>query len=309
MANSYVFDLAALKVKAEVQNGEFIEPDILVPGSKGVGVLNPDVNKIEVDPMSNHLGSKYTVINGNFLELPIEIDMPLPTNVSLVETLFLGCGVVGSAIDGGKEFKFNTNNKTTLSFKQIAERETTTARGARGNFELSVESGGEAKIKFSFKSLFNDKVKLNANSANNSVPDSPVCEMVFMTDNCNGYLVNGNSVHFSKVTLKLGADVKVAKDTCSLGAYTQDIKPELEVELFDSVDNEQSFNDLKNGVEFNFVIPLYDANGTKKWEIIVPKCVAIEHDNPVEDGRIKINRTLECRKVNGDDNFIIKYYN
>ena len=308
MANSYVFDLGALKVKAETNSGEYVEPNVLVPGKKGVGVLNPDSEKIEIDPMSNSLGSKYTVINGNFLQLPIEIDMPLPTDVALVETLFLGCGVESSAIDGGKEFKYVTSSNKTLSFKQVTERETTTAKGARGDFEINCEAGKETNIKFNFKSLFKDKAKVASGGANNSVPDSPVCEMVFMSDACSAYLVNGASAHFSKVALKLGGDVKIAKDTCSLGAYTQDIKPELEVELFDSVDNEQSFNDLKNGVEFNFVIPLYDVNGVKKWEIIAPKCVAIEHKNPTEDGRIKINRTLECRKVNGDDNFIIKYY-
>ena len=309
MASKYVFDLGALKVKTETNNGEFVEPDILVPGKKGVGVLNPEIEKIDMDPASNVKGSKYTVVNSNFTELAVEIETPLPTDASLVETLFLGCGVESSDIDGGKEFKFVTTSEKTLSFKQITERETTTGRGGRGDFELSVEAGKEANLKFNFKTLFKDKVRVAANAANNSVPDSPIANMVFMSDACTGYLINGNSAHFSKVTLKLGADVKVPKDTCSAGAYTQDIKPELEVELFDSIDNEQSFNDLKSGVEFSFVIPLYDANGNKKWELIAPKCVAVEHKNPANEGLIKVNRTLECRKVNGDDNFVLKYYN
>jgi len=305
---SYVFDIGAIKVKRENSNGEFVEPTVLVPANRGLGILNPDVSKIDVDPMANKLGSKYTVMNGNFATLPIKLDFKLPTDASLVEELFFGCGVTGSDIDGGKEFKFDTKNMHTLSFKQIAQRVTTTARGARGSFEISCDAGGAAEVSFDFKALFKEQTKVASGADDNSVPDCPSYDLVFMSEECSAYLVNGQSVHLSKFKFTLGGDTEISKDTCSLGAYTKDIKPELEIEVFDSVENEQSFNDLKNGVEFNFVIPFFDKDGVKKWEFIAPKCVAIEHSNPADGGRIKINRKLECRKVNGDDNFVIKYY-
>ena len=301
----YVLDRAALLVKKEDSSGTYVDADFVLPVNRGAGVLEVKFDKEEVDPMSSSLGSKYNIVNTIFAQVPLEVKFNLPSDKNLVDTLFRGCGVVGSDVDDGVEYKYDSSNMDTLSFKQIALRELTKAKGARGDLTITAEAGKAVEVSFNFESFLEEQTK---SGSDNSVPESPIFEPVFMSNECNAYLVNGNSASFSKIEFKLNADTVAPKESCSGGCYTKDIKPELSVEMSDSLDNANSFDDLKNGTEFNFVLPFFDLQGNKKWEIISPKCVVIEHKKPESEGRITVNRTLECRKVNGDDNFILKYY-
>jgi hypothetical protein len=128
-----------------------------------------------------------------------------------------------------------------------------------------------------------------------------------MKNDCSAYLINGNGANLESFEFKLAATTVKPKSTCP-SAYIQDVQPQLTLTISDSLENSMAFEDIRSGNEFNLVLPLYDINGNKKAEIVVPKAVPIEDNGAVDSGRVTITRTFELRKVNGDDNFEIKYY-
>ena len=301
----YIFDRAALLMKKESESGSYIEADIALPLERGAGVLDIEVDKKEYDPMSATLGAKENTVVTTFAKVPIEVKSRLGSVKTPFDVMLSACGMSESTEDNVSTFKFDSSNFDTFSFKQIAQREITKAKGARGDFSISATAGEAVEISFNFNALL---VGQDRSSSDNTIPASPMIEPVFLSNNCNDYLLNGNAADVEKIEFKLNADITTAKSSCSNGAYTQDIKPELTITLNDTIASSDSFDDLKSGKVFNVVLPFFDINGTKKWEIIIPKGVVIEHKKPAEDGRIKIERTLECRPTNGDDNFFIKYY-
>jgi len=308
MAGKYIADRSAVLIKLETVPGTYEEPNTVLPLEKGGDMWVPEWDKQEFDPESAHHGSKETMIITDFATMPVTAKMRLPSDHTLISTALAACGVVGTAIQDGVSYAYSTASKDTVSLMQIGERDITRAYGERANFTLSCEVGQPAMISFDFKGMFKEQVRLGSGDPDNTIPSTPSFETVFMTKNCTAYLVNGNQAHFTKVELNLNADIGTAKDTCPGPSWTKDTKPELMVSMMDSIDNEQSFEDLQSGKEFNFIIPLFDVNGDKKWELIAPKCVVIDHKKPKDEGRIAIERTFECRKVNGDDNWELRAY-
>lgn len=308
MGTKYVSDRSAIKVKLETTPGVYIVPDAVLPLEKGSGIWMPNYDKDESDPVSSHHGSKETTIITAFADVPVSSAMKLPSVHTLIDAALQACGLTPVTEAGYVAYAYDSTNKKTLSLLQVSERKTTAAYGARGDFSLTMEVGKSAEVSFDFKSLLSAVTQLSAADADNAVPGTPTFDKVYMTKDCTAYLVNGNSAHFKKVVFNLGADIKIPKDTCAGACYTQDIKPELQVLISVTEDNEDAFDDLKSGTQFNFVIPLFDANGVKKWELIAPKCVVIEQKTPDNEGRLDADRTFECRKVSGDDNFELRCY-
>jgi len=307
-AGKYIADRSAVLIGLETTPGVYEEPSTALPIEKGSDMWVPEFDKTDFDPESGHHGSKETTVITEFATMPVKATMKLPNDHTLISAALVACGMESTAITGGVSYSYTTSNKKTASFMQVSEREITRAYGERGDFTITCEVGNPAEISFEFDGMFKEQVRLAAADPDNTIPDTPAFDQVFMTKNCTAYLVNGNQAHFTKVELKLGASIGTAKDTCPGESWTKDIKPEMTVSIMDSIDNQQSFADLQNGTEFNFVIPLFDKNGVKKWEIIAPKCVVIEHKKPKNEGRIALERTFELRKVNGDDNFEIRAY-
>ena len=308
MAGKYIADSSAVLIALESTPGTYEEPTTVLPIEKGGDMWVPEWDKDEFNPESAYHGSKETTIITDFATMPVTAKMRLPADNSMISTALAACGVAGTAITDGISYAYSTAAKETVSLMQVGERDTTRAYGERANFTLTCEVGKPAMVNFEFKGMFKEQVRLGSSDADNTIPPTPSFETVFMTKNCTAYLVNGNQAHFTKVELNLNADIGTAKDTCPGPSWTKDTKPELIVSMMDSIDNEQSFADLQSGKEFNFIIPLFDVNGVKKWELIVPKCVVIEHKKPKNEGRIALDRTFECRKVNGDDNFELRAY-
>ena len=304
----YQFDNMAIAIKVEAQSGTFVSPDVVLPIERGSGSPEPKFDTDTKDPYSAHKGSKETVIITQFSEVEYTLKMKLPANHTLIAPTFAMCGVGSSDIDGGKAYAFDSSSDSSCSIRWTEKRTTTEARGARADFEISAEVGKAVEINFNLKSVLNQVVDLANDVADNTIAPAPDTSSVFMDKNCTAYLINGATVHLSKVSLKLGGEVVVPKDTCPLGAYTKDIKPELTVSIPLTEENEGAYNDLVNGTEFNFVIPFFDKSGTKKWELIVPKCVATSQKKSESDRRLIVERTLECRKVAGDDNFELKAF-
>ncbi len=303
MGGKYVNGKSAILIKKEAVPGTYEEPTVVIPVEKGDGLWVPEFDKEERDPESGHHGSKETVVLTDFATMPISASLKLPSDHTILAAAFAACGVMPTAVTGGFSYAYDSNSKDTASFMQVGERVTTRAYGERGDFTLTCEVGKAAEIGFEFKGQFKEQVRLGAADADNTMPATPSYESVYMSKSCTAHLVNGNQAHFTKVELKLNADLGVAKDTCPGESWTKDIKPELMVNIMDSIDNEQSFNDVKNGTEFNFVIALTNKSGVKKYELRSPKCVVIDHKTPKNEGNIAIERTYECRKVSGDDNW------
>lgn len=308
MAGRYINDRNTIGVKKEAVSGEFETPNSVLPVKQGKGLWVPKWDTDKFTPASAHHGSNETVVITDFATQEVAIDMRFPADDTIIADLLVGCGVVSTDVTDGRSYAYSTGARDTLSLQQIAERVTTNASGARGDITLTCEVGKAVALKVDLKGTFREQIRLAGSDADNTLSEAPVTDSVYMTKNCTAYLVNGNQAHFTKVEFKLGADIGVPKDTCAGVSWTKDIKPTLAVHIKDSIDNEQSFNDLANGHEFNFVIPLFDINGTKKWELRVPKCVVVQHSTPAEDGLIAIQREYECRKVNGDDNFELIAY-
>ena len=309
MAKKRVLSLFAILATIEDTAGLYKDPadTEAIPAQKGE-IWTPDVSKEDIDPLSNVRGARRTEVNANFATVPIKIDMRFPANHTHIAPLLQGCGVVGTVADNITTYRFNSTNEATLSLKQVAKRETTKVSGARGSFKISCKAGESAKIEFDLKANLQDVIELAPGADDNVIANTPDVESVFMTKDCTAYLVNGNAASFKEIELDLGGDIVVEKETCSLPAWIKDIKPELKVKMSVTPDNEGAFSDLKSGKEFSFVIPLFDIDGVKKYEIIAPKCVVIDNKKPDKDGVLSVERTLECRKVNGDDNFEIKAY-
>lgn len=308
MGTKYVSDRNAILMKTETVPGTYETPTVVLPLEKGAGVWQPSFDKVDVNPQSANHGSKETIIITAFADVPVSASMSLPSDHTLIAGAFGACGMGSSAITGGVTYKYDSTKKTTASLLQIAERKTTSAYGARADMSLTLEVGKVAEVSFDFKSQLKEVVQLASNAADNTIPVAPSFNKVFMTKNCEAYLVNGNAAHFKKVELKLNADIGQPKDTCAGACYTKDIKPELQITMSVTEDNEDAFDALKNGTQFNFVIPLYDAAGVKKYELVAPKCVVIDQKTPENEGRLDVDRTFECRKTNGDDNFELKAY-
>lgn len=308
MSGKYIADRSAVLIGVESAPGVYEEPTTALPLEKGGELWVPEYDKTEFDPESAHHGSKETTIITDFSIVPVKATMKLPSDHTLVADALNACGMSAVAITGGVAYGYATANKNTVSMMQVSEREITRVYGARGDFSLVCEVGKPAEITFAFKGAFKEQTRLSPTDPDNAIPPTPAFDQVFMTKNCTAYLVNGNQAHFTKIELKLGADIGTAKDTCPGESWTKDIKPEMTVSMMDSIDNEQSFADLQHGTEFNFVIPLFDATGAKRWEIVAPKCVVVDHKKPKEEGRIALERTFELRKVNGDDNFELRAY-
>lgn len=304
----YVLDRSSVKIGVESVPGVYELPTEVLPLDRGDALWVPELDKVEFDPLSGVHGSKEIVIIDDFATMKVSAKMKMPASYLLLATSLLACGMVPSDITGGKSFSYSTAAKGTVSLLQTGERVTTTAYGERADMTLSCEVGKAAELSLDFNGLFGVQTRLASADVDNTIDNSPNLDMVFMTKDCTAYLVNGNSAHFTKVEFKLGADIGVPKDTCPGPAWTKDIKPELLVTINDSIDNAQSFADIQNGAVFNFVIPLFGIDGVKYWEIVAPNCVVIEHKTPANDGLISLERTFECRKVNGDDNFELQCF-
>ncbi len=308
MGNKYVSDRSAVEIKVEINSGMYVVPNIVLPLEKGDGVWEPSYDKDESNPFSSHHGSKETTIITAFAAVDVSSKIKLPSNHALVAAAFMACGVSATVAIGTVSYKYDSNNKSTLSMKQTLERKSVSVYGARANFSLSCEVGQAAELSFNFKSMLKEVAQLAPLAIDNIIPSVPSFEKVYMTKDCAAYLVNGNTAHFKKINFSLGAEVSTPKDTCAGASYTQDIKPELQITMSVTQDNEDAFGDLKSGTEFNFVIPLFNMAGVKKWELIAPRCVVIEQKTPENESRLDVDRTLECRKVLGDDNFELRTY-
>ena len=304
----YTKDRNAIKISLEATPGTWVAPAIVLPLEKGTGLFEPEVDKDESNPVSGHHGSRETQAITAFSGVSFSPSMKLPSDHTLIAPLFAMCGVAATAIQGGTSYAYDSTKKTTASLEQISERKITQIYGARASFSLSCEVGKAAEISFDFESQLKEVIDLAAVDNDNVIPSTPAFEKVFMTKDCTAYLVNGQNAHFKKVDFTLGGDIKRPKDTCSGECYTEDIKPELQVTMAATPDTNGAFQDLKTGTEFNFVIPFFDINGVKKWELISPKCVVIDQKTPESEGLLNIERTLECRKVNGDDNWEIQTF-
>ena len=305
----YISDRNVVQIGAETVAGTYEAPTAVLPVEKGTGVWAPNMDTDVSDPVSASHGSKETTIISDFATVDISSKMKLPSDHTLIASALLACGVSSSVITGGVAYAYDSANAGTASLLQTTERKTTAVYGARGDFSLMCEVGKSAEVSFDFKSQLKEVVQLGtAVTIDNVLPAVPGFETVFMTKDCAVYLVNGNAAHFKKVELKLGANIVVPKDTCAGECYTQDVKPELQVTMAVTSDNEDAFLDLKSGTQFNFVIPLFDNNGVKKWEIVAPKCVVIDQKTPVNEGRLDVDRTLECRKTLGDDNWELRAF-
>jgi len=308
MADRYIRGGAALLITLESNNGEYVDPTKVLPVEAGMGILKPSFDTVDMDPLSIHQGSKETIVVTEFATVEFEAAMKLPNDKDLVDELFKASGLKREDVDGGAVYTYDSTTNQSASFKQIASRVETKTAGARGDLKISCEAGGVASLSVGIKSSLVSKTRLGSDAADNAIPSTPSYEAVFMTKSCDAYLVNGKSVHLQKVELALNAEITQPKSTCPMGAVGVDIKPQLSITIQDSLENEQGFEDIKNGTEFNFVIPLFDKAGNKKWEIVAPKCVAIEDNEPDSDGLLKLERTYECRKVDGDDNLEIRYF-
>jgi len=308
MGNKYTKDTNTVAVIVESVSGTYELPVAVLPLQRGNAIWNPTYDTDENDPLSKFQGSKTTTVITDFSAIEVSAEMKMPSDHTQIAVPLAGCGIAPTVEVGYVSYLYDSTKDTTLSMQQVGYRKKTSAYGARADLTITAEVGQAAMIMFDFKSTLNEVVQLGSVEADNVIPDSPALESVFMTKDCLAYTVNGNPAHFKKVELALGADVFTPKDTCSGASYTNDIKPQLKVTMSVTEDNEDAFNDLASGTEFNFVIPLFDNAGVKKWEIIVPSCVAIEQGTPEENGRLNVERTLECRKVLGDDNFELRAY-
>ncbi len=306
--SGYTRDGVVVKIKTEAVPGTYVEPDVVLPMEKGGDLWEPKVDTDENDPLSAHHGSKETTVIADFAGVETDISIKIPTDHTLIEPLLGMCGLVGTSFAEGTSYAYSSTSKSTASLKQLGLREHTAVYGARASVDLSFEVGKAALMSFKMVSQLHEAVSLDAVDDDAVLPSVPSFEKCYMTKNCTAYLVNGQEAHFTKVDFSLGADVKQPKDTCSGSCYTMDTKPQLTVTMVADPDNAGAFADLKSGTEFNFVIPLFSVDGTKQWELIAPKCVVISQKKPKKDGLINIERTLECRKVNGDDNFELRKY-
>lgn len=307
MGCTYVLDRASVLIAEEVACGEFVTPDTILAIEK-MSLWEPEPDKDESNPQNAFHGAKETSLVYDFATVPISAKMKLPADFSHIALALRSCGMVASDMTSYQAFQYETTNKTKISMMQVAERKTTSVYGGRGDFSIVAEVGKAVEVSLEWKSIFKQIVTLDALDTDNVLIDTPNVEKVYMTKDCTAYLVNGNNAHFKKVELKLGAEVIAPKDTCPSGAYTKDIKPELMISMAVTEDNEDAFDELQSGAEFNFVIPFFTVDGTKKWEIVAPKCVVIAQKTPENEGIINVERTLECRRVVGDDNFELRAY-
>ena len=307
MAKEKVLSQMAVLAIVEANSGTYEEPTQVVPAQKS-GIWDIEVDKDEIDPLSAYQGSKRTDIITDFANVPIALEGRLPDSKDLIDVLLRGCGLVGVTDGNVTTYRYNTSDNKTLSLKQVAKRETTQVNGARGSFKISAKAGEAVKITFDFKSNLKDVVELASDAADNTIPDLADFGSVFMTKACDAYLLNANNASLKEFEFDLKADVIATKETCPGGCYTKDTKPEVTLKMSVTPDNEGAFSDLKSGKEFNLVVPFFDINGIKRWEFHSPKLVVIDNKKPDEDGVLNVDRTLECRKVAGDDNFELKYF-
>lgn len=311
---TYIRDASVIQIVQELTPGTFLDPStelyptVVLPIEKGGELWSPKVEKDETNPETPYHGSKETDINAMFASIEESVSMKLPADHTMAAMVLAMCGLVGTAFAGGTSYAYSSASKTTASIKQIALREHTSVFGARATFGISCEVGKAAVLNFDFKSQLHEAVALDAADPDNTLPAVPAIAKVYMTRDCTAYLVNGQEAHFKKIDFKLGGEVRQPKDTCPGACYTEDIKPELQVSMAADPTNNGAFQELKNGDEFNFVIPLFDIDGNKVYELISPKCVIMEQKKPKNEGLINLDRTYECRRVNGDDNFEIKVY-
>ena len=309
MAGSkYQFDTMAMSIAVEAVSGTFIAPTTVLPIERGSGSPEPKFDTDVSDPVNKYHGSKETTVNTDYATLEYSAKMKLPSNHALIAPAFAMCGVVGSAITGGTAYAYNTDSDSTASIVWTEERTTTEVRGARADFTLTMETKKAVEIDFSIKSILKQVVDLATADANNTIPTAPDISSVFMKNDCSVYLVNGQSARFKKVVLSLKAEVIVPDEMCAISCYTKDTAPELQISSPLTEENEASFDDLKNGTEFNFVIPLYDVTGVKKYELLAPKCVVVTQKKSESDRKLNVERTLECRRVSVDDAWELKAY-
>ncbi len=307
MAKKRVLSQMAILAILESESGLFLEPTKVVPASKS-GIWDIDIDKEEIDPLASHQGSKRTEIITDFATVPIKLEGRLPKDKDLIETLFRGCGLVGTIDNNITTFRYSTNDDKTLSFKQVALRESILASGSRGTFTISAKAGESVKVNFDFKGNLHDAVELEPDADDNTIPTTPDFDGVYMAKNCDAITLNGESASLREFEFDLGGDIGVAKETCPGGNWSKDIKPEVKLKMSVTPDNEGAFSDLKSGKEFVLHVPFFDIDGVKKWEFVSPRLVVIENKKPDDEGLLTVERTLECRKVNGDDNFEIKHF-
>ncbi len=304
----YQFSTMAMLLAVEAVAGTFVVPTTVLPIERGSGSPEPKFDTDVSDPVSAYHGSKETTVLTDFATVDYSAKMKLPSNHALIAPAFEMCGVVGSAITGGTAYAYSTDSEATASVMWIEERTTTEVRGARADFTLTMETKKAVEIDFSLKSFLKQVVDLGSADANNTIPTVPDFSSVFMKNDCSAYLVNGQSARLKKVVLSLKAEVVAPDEMCAIACYTKDVAPELQISSSLTEENEAAFNDLKNGVEFNFVIPLYDVAGVKKYELLAPKCVAVAQKKSESDRKLNAERTLECRRVSGDDAWELKAY-
>lgn len=305
MAGGYVLSVAAVLASLEATPGVFTTPNSVLPLERIDGLWEPKLDKDESNPSSGYHGAKETTIIADFATIEETLKFKMPSDHTLIAPLLNACSVEGSAVESvGTVYKYNTNSSKSLSLREVGKRRVTDVSGVKATFTLSAEVGKAAELNFEVKGQLVG-VTNRAGDEENSVADTPDFAPVFMTKECSAYLLNGNQAHFKKVEFKLGGEVVTPKDTCPGSAYIKDIKPELTLTMAVTPANEDAFNDLKSGSEFNVVIPFYDVDGNKKYTLQIPKCVAVEQKSPDSDGLLNVERTLECRKINGDDSFEI----
>ena len=306
--NKYVRDALALALIVEASSGTFLAPTAVLPMERGAGSPEPKLETDVSDPASSYKGSKKTTIITDFATVEYGAKLKLPSAHALVTPAFAMCGVVGTAFTGGVSYAFSSNNEDTCSMQFTEQRTITKVRGAKSGFELTAEVGKAVEVNFNTIGHLEAVEELGSADADNVIPATPDFSSVFMTSNCSAYLVNGASAHFTKVAFKLGATNATIKETCAISAFNVDVEPKLTVSMSLTEENEASFNDLKNGTEFNFVIPFYDIAGVKKYELIAPKCVAVEQKKSETDRKMNVEKTLECRQTSGDDAWELKAF-
>lgn len=235
-------------------------------------------------------------------------------STDVIAELFTCCGMKSEAIltpSAGFKFSPITNGGKTFSAKATSARFSTLYKYGEGNFDINFALDEPLEVNYSF-SMNQDgsTTELAEGAADNTIPSLALVgdTDVLYYNSTNPVTINGNPACIKDVKFSQGNELKEQAYFCGKGRDIIEYIPKLELSHKLTKAFEASFNDMKNGTEFNIVIPVSDRLGAEVGQFVFPKCV-VDSDSPTNsDGLFNLQRTLSCRSTAGDDNYYFEFY-
>lgn len=284
--------------------------------------LNFELDSQEENPMSNTFAQQDVYfatiskkVNFDFTTVLGKVDEATSISGGVLDMFKLSNLTMaeGTAVDGKKVFDFTPNSnkegKGQITIKNVDR--TVVVEKVSSSMSISVERGGEVKLKFSSTGY----VKSDTNGQANTLADpvKPVASVLTTTDGVNtGITVDGNMLDPLSLEFAMNLErqmppvmktenemvvIKGAKHTLNVSAY-------LSAAVF-----EEGYDSIVQGTEIAIDANFEDTSDVVIWELLVPKAKVSNTPNRGDNsGAYSISKEYLCRPTNGNDNFTLKYY-